>query len=438
MDAYKFLMHGGYAHIYYDAKKNSICKSLSKRVRGGVYSYSTMLDTIFSASLSGINGVPTCHYVLLDEKTVKIIMDYQGHTLLKWLSEHDLPSRRSMCIGIVMGLLEVLLNLQYNGIQHTDLKPSNVLINAQRDVHLIDFNCMSIEYIKDSSRKWVEGIGSWYYCAPEVIFHNAPSDTSMVWSIALIFCCLWYKFPIARSIMKRFSSKHIPEQQSEWRQIYAHMQKHCSSTTALVWREMIKELPSDTYEFLSRMLSWDPLKRPSLQEVYVYFKQEPITCIHLTRLEWMSHPNRISQERREVAIQRSYDLCISLQAPHLFTHTVVLFDRCYELINGGGPHPCNPATLETGCLVLVAFLHNMQIFDMQEYKKNVHESNDDVEMAICAIGQLLHWKLYQRSIEYILLKLGYSISHVALKNILMHQKDEYSPKSIAKRLSEQQ
>lgn len=439
MEAYRFLMNGGYAQIYHDSVTHTVCKSLARNSKHNGLAYSTMMDTICMASLSGMHGIPVCHKISVDTKTVRLFMEYQGATLLKWVGEHDLGQRRAYCVGFISQLAEICLNLLYNGIQHTDLKPSNILVNMHREIYLIDYNCMSIEYVQDKTRRWVESIGTWYYCAPEIVMNKCPSDTSMVWSLGLIYCTIWYKYPIARRVMRNASPKKYPEEQHEWCVIFDHMQHHYSGTTALVWRDVIKHLPADTVDFVSQMLSWDPKKRPSLQEVFVFFRREPITSLELHRLEWAASPT--NGERRDPIIHRLFELSEKHRRPHYFTHTVVLWDRCsshfsFESSTAAGSQDL---AIALACYALVAFMHNECILSEKMFLdacKGIPCTSKELEDRIFEIGNHLHWRLYQRSIEYILLKLGFMTSMNTLKMLLISQSEPYTPKMIAKMLSD--
>jgi len=432
MEAYRFLMNGGYAQIYHDSATQTVCKSLARNTKHNGLAYSTIMDTICMASLSGMRGIPVCRKIAVDTKTVRLFMDYQGTTLLKWVGEHDLGQRRAYCVGFISQLVEICLNLLYNGIQHTDLKPSNILVNSHREIHLIDYNCMSIEYVQDNRRRWVESIGTWYYCAPEIVMNKCPSDTSVVWSLGLIYCTIWYKYPIARSAMRNASPKKYPEEQHEWRAIFAHMQAQYSGTTALVWREVIKHLPADSVEFVTQMLAWDPKKRPSLQEVFLFFRREPIASITPHRLEWAAHP--LCGERRDQVIQHLYDISDQHRRPHYFTNAVVLWDRCSSHFQTNA----DPKSIGLACYALVGFMHNECILSERLFldKCSPHCTPKELENILFDIGNHLHWRLYQRSIEYLLLKLGFTTSMSTLKRMLLSQADPYTPKTIAKMLSD--
>lgn len=438
MEAFRFLMNGGYAQIYHDSGTNMVCKSLEKKTKHDQrIAYSTILDTICIASFTGIHGIPSCHRIAEDSKTIRLFMDYQGQTLLKWVGGHDLSQRRAHCVAFITQLAEILLNLFLNGIQHTDLKPSNILVNSHREIYLIDYNCMSIEVVHETSRRWVESIGTWYYCAPEIVFQKSPSATSMVWSLGLLFCTIWYKYPFSRAIKKHSSPKKIPERQHEWCQIFEYMQTHFSRETALVRKDIIKNLPTDSIDFLSRMLAWDPQKRPSLQDVVGFFKKtHSASVVTWTRIEWISNPNTTThpQERKDF-IEHMYHISHVLHRQHYFTHTVVLFDRCHS-ISEFSAHIKGLA-----CFVLVGYLHNESMLESRAFCDTLPSgcsktSIASIEEAIMFIGHTLHWKIYQRSIESILLKLGYTTSLFNIKTVLESEQGPYTPKSMAKKLAD--
>jgi serine/threonine protein kinase len=96
----------------------------------------------------------------------------------------------STILQIIASIIKQCMLLNKLGIQHTDLKPSNILINeTTKEVTIIDYNICSIKSSGKTHFGWSFGIGTWCFCAPEIIYNEEPSDTSCMdyWSFNCIF-----------------------------------------------------------------------------------------------------------------------------------------------------------------------------------------------------------------------------------------------------------
>ena len=125
-------------------------------------------------------------------ESIIIILNYiEGNTLGEYLKENNFNLKESKAANIVLQIGNGLKYLHSFGIVHRDLKPDNIMI-TQKDseirVKIMDFG---LSKIASKEEKLIEGFGTLYYAAPEII-QNLPYNKEIdVWSLGVI---LFYMF----------------------------------------------------------------------------------------------------------------------------------------------------------------------------------------------------------------------------------------------------
>jgi eukaryotic-like serine/threonine-protein kinase len=110
----------------------------------------------------------------------------EGQTLREIIDEHGtLPPERAIRIAIsICGALE---HIHSHGIVHHDLKPDNVIVNAEGNIKLIDFGIAG-QARPDAwrSAKPSDSMGTPDYAAPEQISGNRGDARSDIYSLGII------------------------------------------------------------------------------------------------------------------------------------------------------------------------------------------------------------------------------------------------------------
>ena len=109
---------------------------------------------------------------------------FDGKTLQQWMLDNpkpDLEKVRSIVEQIVLGLRA----MHRKDILHLDLKPANVMINAQGLVKLIDFGSSLAASTAEDSQSAVPA-GTADYAAPEHLLGTRPSSLSDIFSLGVI------------------------------------------------------------------------------------------------------------------------------------------------------------------------------------------------------------------------------------------------------------
>ncbi|HEY5363356.1 MAG TPA: bifunctional protein-serine/threonine kinase/phosphatase [Aestuariivirga sp.] len=109
---------------------------------------------------------------------------FDGKTLQQWMLDNpkpDLENVRSIVAQIVFGLRA----MHRKNILHLDLKPSNVMINAQGLVKLIDFGSSLAASTAEDSQSSIRA-GTADYAAPEHLIGIKSSSLSDIFSLGVI------------------------------------------------------------------------------------------------------------------------------------------------------------------------------------------------------------------------------------------------------------
>ncbi len=116
-----------------------------------------------------------------------VIEFFDGKTLQQWMLDNpnpELETVRSIVEQIAMGLRA----LHRKDVLHLDLKPGNVMINAQGLVKIIDFGSSQAASFADENSKSQNAVpaGTADYAAPEHLLGTPPSNRSDIFSLAAI------------------------------------------------------------------------------------------------------------------------------------------------------------------------------------------------------------------------------------------------------------
>ncbi|OJJ44526.1 hypothetical protein ASPZODRAFT_71092 [Penicilliopsis zonata CBS 506.65] len=158
-----------------------------------------------------------------------------------------------------------LRHLHVNGYIHRDLKPSNCLLHETGDglrVLVSDFGEVQFQ---DAMRKSTGATGTVSYCAPEVLKRDYPGGPfgnftfkSDIFSLGMILYFLCFaELPYRNADI-------INEEKEDLDQLREEISQWGGFDDA---RRMRPDLPEKLYTFLKRLLSVDPNRRPSADEV---------------------------------------------------------------------------------------------------------------------------------------------------------------------------
>ena len=130
------------------------------------------------------------YFETLDE--IIIVLKYiEGNTLTNFLKEKNFNLDEKEVAYIIYQIAKGIEYLQKFGIVHRDLKPDNIMIipkNDELNIKIMDFG---FSRIVSKEEKLMEGFGTLYYAAPELI-QNSPYNSKIdIWSLGVI---IYYMF----------------------------------------------------------------------------------------------------------------------------------------------------------------------------------------------------------------------------------------------------
>lgn len=117
-----------------------------------------------------------------------VALDYvEGQTLAQWMAEHPRPSLDSVR-RIVEQVARGLQAFHRKAMLHQDLRPENLLIDAQGTVTLIDFGAVHVAGLAEGgvSADAAPLLGSLQYTAPEVFCGEAATPRSELFALAVL------------------------------------------------------------------------------------------------------------------------------------------------------------------------------------------------------------------------------------------------------------
>jgi serine/threonine protein kinase len=423
---------GGYAdtYIHYQSKvvhKYCECYYTDEEIHDThIIHYSTICDLVFSKALSRLPGFPRIHSYEPADHRIRIQMDYLGKTLHDTSRTYSKQTRFLLAPRLLETLTVACLHLYTNGIQHTDIKPGNVLIDSRDQFHLIDFNCMSVLF---SSSAWTSAIGTWGYVAPEILMTGKPHETSMTWSIGiLMFYWLLGTYPISPERMARYIKNAPATTQSQWKNLSVQIRRKYPDILQLEQR-YIHEL-GEWWPRLMALLHWNPYRRWSLERLLQSLY--PLTFTHIPLIQSEpSLPDQVPDYIREKTLTLGFTFLSNIRRQELFVSTTRLFDRCYAL---AAPLDLSAPLLWLCAWTLRAYLTNQFVFDNDEVVLSIHQhfhiSCDKILKYIYPVLQVCQYDIWEK--EWTLYRRATPIQWDRVFQILLRQKAPYYPEDIAR------
>lgn len=165
--------------------------------------------------------------------------------LFEWFESHTLETQTTQNLQtqlkITAQTLQGLNFLHYQGLVHADLKNSNLLINKNNQIKIID---LGIAKKNSTHNPHQLPSGSLAYMAPELLFNAAPHAGSDLYALGMtLYFCIFGKFPF---------SKLTSDEVIHW-----HLFEKVSAPS-----ENIQAQAKPFIYWIFRLLTKDPVDRP--------------------------------------------------------------------------------------------------------------------------------------------------------------------------------
>ncbi|GAB5419255.1 MAG: hypothetical protein Crog4KO_32990 [Crocinitomicaceae bacterium] len=116
-----------------------------------------------------IEGLPEILDIIETDQEIMVVRKYiPGETIDRVLKRTKKRTQHVFLCNMLKQLGVLLNEIHHRGIYHCDLKPGNILIDKENNVHLIDFG-LALRKDEDSERKLLFPLG---YAAPELLLNH--------------------------------------------------------------------------------------------------------------------------------------------------------------------------------------------------------------------------------------------------------------------------
>lgn len=428
---YNHLIDGGYASIYYNSNINSVLKLQplydTAKTKITYLSTSTLYESIIQHALINIPNVSSLDkYEISNNTYIAHYMPYYGITLHKYMKnyfENNLIINIKEALSILLSITKVAIEMYKKGMQHTDIKPTNILINiTTKTITIIDYNICSVKSSGNTKYGWSYGIGTWCYCSPEIINYEEPSDTSTVWTIGLLIVFLYCGHPLS----SKYKNIHDYKKQSEWKAIFEDLKRTHSNGLPLS-KNQIKHIPKGLYNIYTQCTYWNWRKRISLDQLYNLLLKElspqpPSSSLSISSMFGLNMvgsvtskpdyesdyiiPYKIEKERED-AFVNIWKICKHTKRYDLLTRSLILFDKYPKYHTSHSIFGC----------VLIAYLISGSLLSEQNFYNTalniLHVSIEDMNTAILKTLVDFDWKCYYETADTLIIDyiIEYGINH---------------------------
>lgn len=395
-----------------------------------ILQYSTLVDLVVHESFSTVPGVPFLLKHVHDGDNVELYMPNYGKPLHSFVRGLTDSQREPFCVQAILGLVTTCLHLQHNGLQHTDMKPSNILVGSRNEITLIDFNIVSSMHVHDDTVAWTDSIGTWNYCAPEMICSYKTCETSIVWTLGLLIAYIIDYFPLDN---KRFPmTKKQLASRRHWKRVYDELQNQDAVRSLPLPQGHRNKMSKQLQYIFERCTHWEPSERITLYELHsmLYLHQSNGQLpppLRLHTISWIADPTYTDPTTRQNAIRYTYELCDRFHKLDLFVRIVSWMDRLMlQSIS------CENVV---ACFTLAWMLQGEYVLNddcfMEAIQTLVPMDLQTLMNNIIDIGRTLSWRLWEKTADVYYSQQNRNNVIEKLYNILLHIKNPYTMEQLS-------
>lgn len=443
----ELISKGGYSEVYYDPSKeevyrrsykyypteiNKVLTSTSNHTQFEKHlDISIINDLIFTKSFEYTGHTPVTHSETICEKYISFRMPHYGKPMYQWVHDYPIDIRKRYAPTILMDIIMTCIYFEKNGFFHSDLKPSNIMIEtvlhnpSQVDeentihpdydieklkVRVIDFNSSSVRILDEQNRNihWANAIGTWNYCAPEIILYERPENTSICWTIGLLAATLIDTYAFTDFVNKEMQNTLVP--QNTWKRLFGELYMKYPNHPPLSRKDFYDE---PWQKLIINCTHWVQSKRWSLGELYNYVYYQLLNDIDKLKYEipyilyeiiqpiqYTIHIGKLTKEKRSQIIQLIYNLCVRIKQMYLFATAVTIFDRCECIIYDN--EMMSNSNQIAGCSILLsACMSNVHILTSKSKLTMLTKffaitHLDTFLHTLFSIGNYLQWKIWEK------------------------------------------
>lgn len=183
---------GSYGEIYDTNHHNIVCKISKCSSSCGLNS--SFLQEVSSLKLMNNHpNIVKIHHIDCNDKQSEIYMEKYPINLYQYISD-DQPVEQFKIKTIIYQILSVINDAHQNHLIHGDIKPTNILLDDQKQVIVCDWGFGVYMSDHNYCETMPNLLQTLTYRAPEVLCQLCPYTEKIdVWSIGIILCELYNK-----------------------------------------------------------------------------------------------------------------------------------------------------------------------------------------------------------------------------------------------------
>lgn len=282
---------------------------------------SAIREICFLRSFSHPN-ILKLHKVNKTGDEISMSMPYAGKSFQDWVVSEKLEYILASLPYIVFQIAQTLQFLEKYNICHSDIKPSNILIDSNNKLSLIDWGAVSF-----NPRVNRTCLCTYIFAAPELLEKGIQSPKADIYSLGLLIkFAMHKKYQFSPFLRKQ----EIIHQYAKHRVIYNRVGLHAKNY-------FIPEKLRPFFEKCKVFLKYNPTQRPSASEIYAWeefsaFKKDNfsygvIPFIPVIKNGWDMIENGAYLRRTIISWINEGIYRIIRTDPVLFMHTAYLLDR---------------------------------------------------------------------------------------------------------------
>ncbi|WP_342509367.1 Stk1 family PASTA domain-containing Ser/Thr kinase [Sporosarcina sp. FSL K6-2383] len=149
-----------------------------------------------------------------------LVMEYvEGQTLKKFIQTNG-PLSPKQALPIMRQLVSAISNAHHNGIVHRDVKPQNILMDAEGNLKIADFG-IAMALSATAHTKTNSVVGTVHYLSPEQARGGMATKKSDIYSLGIVFYeLLTGELPFSAETAVAIALKHLQEETPSVRALF--------------------------------------------------------------------------------------------------------------------------------------------------------------------------------------------------------------------------
>jgi serine/threonine protein kinase len=429
---------GSYGQVFESCNENNVVKHVDKYVGKDkcvksfdLYSITELV--VLKKSIS--SNIPKVHSVSVTTDKLLIEMDNRGKTLHDFSRKLTFDQRCAVLPWVAYQLIKTALQLQVNGVIHNDIKSTNVVVDDNMVVSLIDFGiCVfeSVDKNKNNATSVSNSWGTYTICPPEMFLQGKwVPDKMMPWSIGITLCeFLFSTYNFLKDNVFDEKEKKLYMHYIKYDTMLKSLMSTAFNTRMNAGQSCVclskKSIPVDVENLIGGLLTFNAQKRITLEKALQLpiFKQfttighantyiVPDIHYHQIGLPLLQKVDcKIYIEHRQCCIQWMHKTLTAFGKLGLFSHAVSIFDR---FLNKIYIHHNDYLVIACASLYIAQYIQKETALSLTSFVDTSHKVARELN------GKIISCKEAEKYVELVLVVLDYDLYYRTIDTLLASQ-----------------